>query len=185
MKALTLHHPWAHLVSVGAKTFETRSWRTNYRGLLAIHSSLNLHGWDQISPHAGAFFQPFDRYCTAEWGWMFEELSYGSVVAIVRLKNCYTAASVRSCLLQIVSGKDPELARRADEELAFGDFSPGRWAWELELVCAVNLGLRVRGYQHLWTLPNDHEQQLLIHCAANGLYPTPFRLLPSAPSASW
>jgi hypothetical protein len=39
MKALTLHQPWASLVAVGAKTIETRSWSTRYRGPLAIHAA--------------------------------------------------------------------------------------------------------------------------------------------------
>jgi hypothetical protein len=38
MKALTLYQPWASLVAAGAKTIETRSWSTTYRGRLAIHA---------------------------------------------------------------------------------------------------------------------------------------------------
>ena len=39
MKALTLTQPWASLVACGAKTIETRSWRTPYRGPVAIHAA--------------------------------------------------------------------------------------------------------------------------------------------------
>ena len=39
MKALTLWQPWASLIAVGAKTIETRSWSTKYRGPLAIHAA--------------------------------------------------------------------------------------------------------------------------------------------------
>jgi hypothetical protein len=39
MKALTLTQPWATLVAIGAKTIETRSWPTSYRGPLAIHAA--------------------------------------------------------------------------------------------------------------------------------------------------
>jgi len=31
MKALSLHQPWASMISDGRKTIETRIWRTNYR----------------------------------------------------------------------------------------------------------------------------------------------------------
>ena len=41
MKALTLYDPWATLVVLGEKQFETRRWLTNYRGRLAIHTSRN------------------------------------------------------------------------------------------------------------------------------------------------
>ena len=39
IKALSLRQPWASMVADGRKTIETRTWRTNYRGLLAIHAS--------------------------------------------------------------------------------------------------------------------------------------------------
>ena len=39
MKALTLRQPWASLIADGRKTIETRTWRTRYRGPLAIHAS--------------------------------------------------------------------------------------------------------------------------------------------------
>ena len=39
MKAISLLQPWATLVSIGAKRVETRSWRTDYRGPIAIHAS--------------------------------------------------------------------------------------------------------------------------------------------------
>lgn len=38
MKAITVQQPWAQLIAVGAKAFETRAWKTNYSGPLAIHA---------------------------------------------------------------------------------------------------------------------------------------------------
>ena len=42
MKALTITQPWATLIAIGAKRFETRGWSTPYRGPLAIHAGKNL-----------------------------------------------------------------------------------------------------------------------------------------------
>jgi activating signal cointegrator 1 len=39
MKAISICQPWATLIVIGAKRFETRSWKTDYRGILAIHAS--------------------------------------------------------------------------------------------------------------------------------------------------
>ena len=39
MKAISLWNPWAALIRCGAKTIETRSWSTQYRGQLAIHAA--------------------------------------------------------------------------------------------------------------------------------------------------
>ena len=32
MKAVTVRQPWATLIALGMKRFETRSWQTKYRG---------------------------------------------------------------------------------------------------------------------------------------------------------
>src|SRR2546427_534687 len=45
VKALTLTAPWAHLIAAGAKRIETRSWRTDYRGQLAIHAAVGFPLW--------------------------------------------------------------------------------------------------------------------------------------------
>ena len=41
MRALTIHQPYAGFIADGVKRYETRSWYTTYRGLLAIHASKN------------------------------------------------------------------------------------------------------------------------------------------------
>ena len=39
MKALSVKQPWANMIASGAKTIETRTWATPYRGRLLIISS--------------------------------------------------------------------------------------------------------------------------------------------------
>lgn len=39
MKALSLWQPWATLIAIGAKQYETRGWSTPYRGPLIIHAA--------------------------------------------------------------------------------------------------------------------------------------------------
>jgi ASCH domain len=36
--ALSIKQPWAELILLGRKTIEVRSWSTNFRGLLALHT---------------------------------------------------------------------------------------------------------------------------------------------------
>ena len=40
MKVLSLIEPYATLIVEKKKKIETRSWKTNYRGILYIHASL-------------------------------------------------------------------------------------------------------------------------------------------------
>lgn len=42
MMGLTVKQPWAHLIAIGRKTIETRTWPTGYRGPLAIHAGRNI-----------------------------------------------------------------------------------------------------------------------------------------------
>lgn len=39
MKTLSIKNPWAALIALGFKDVENRSWYTNYRGKILIHSS--------------------------------------------------------------------------------------------------------------------------------------------------
>lgn len=59
MRALTIWQPYASLFPAGAKKFETRSWRTDYRGPIAIHAALRPMGWimehtDEAALHIAA-----------------------------------------------------------------------------------------------------------------------------------
>jgi activating signal cointegrator 1 len=42
MKAITIIQPWATLIALGEKKFETRSWATKHRGPLAIHAGKKI-----------------------------------------------------------------------------------------------------------------------------------------------
>ena len=39
MKALSVRQPWAWAIAAAGKDVENRTWRTDYRGLIAIHAS--------------------------------------------------------------------------------------------------------------------------------------------------
>ena len=44
IKALSLWQPWASAIAVGYKHYETRSWKTDYRGWLGIHAAKTKRG---------------------------------------------------------------------------------------------------------------------------------------------
>lgn len=51
MKVITIKEPFASLIANNIKHIETRSWKTNYRGKIYIHSSKvghNLKGRDEL-----------------------------------------------------------------------------------------------------------------------------------------
>ena len=42
MKAITIKQPWAQLIVDGIKDIENRTWRTNFRGKVLIHTSAKI-----------------------------------------------------------------------------------------------------------------------------------------------
>ena len=42
MKVLTIKEPWASLIINGYKTYEFRTWKTNYRGKILIHAGKTI-----------------------------------------------------------------------------------------------------------------------------------------------
>lgn len=52
MKALSVRNPWAQRILEGKKTFEYRTWKTNYRGDLLICSTVSPKIKDTICGHA-------------------------------------------------------------------------------------------------------------------------------------
>ena len=131
MKAITLEQPFASLVSIGAKTIETRPWSTDYRGPLAIHAEKS----------AKAVTDPYYRSLLVSAGLDCERLALGKIVAIARLVNCE----------KVVQSNIP-----CYPQLAFSEFTPDWYAWELADICPLATPIPAKGHDHLW----DWEEKL-------------------------
>lgn len=122
MKALTLTQPWATLVAIGAKRIETRSWRTAYRGALAIHAAKGFPRWARETCEELEFVRELGP----------DPLPLGSVIATCRLISCIPTRELQSNrLIEVDDAARCDPFYLNDRERAFGDYSPGRWAWLL------------------------------------------------------
>jgi hypothetical protein len=133
MKALSLWQPWASLWAVGRKKYETRHWATSYRGPLVIHAAQKLC----IDIDEGLV-----EICCDEFGghWA-RELPRGALLATCRLINCISTHALTMAV--------------TDEEFAQGDFTPGRYAWEISELKLLERPIPFRGHQSLFDVP-DH-----------------------------
>lgn len=134
MKVLSLLQPWAMLVVLGLKQIETRSWSTAYRGPLLIHASKGKAG--EIFAHE----PPFKKYITD-----FKQLPFGYIIGKVILTDV-----VRIGTGDLSHVSDEMLNKLTMEEKAFGDYTPGRFAWILENPVALKTPLGARGSLILW-----------------------------------
>jgi hypothetical protein len=131
-----MHQPWASLVACGVKQVETRSWSTNYRGMLAIHASRSLPAYARRAI-AGVEMQRALDECDLEPG----ILPTGAIIATVELVDVLPTMQVEGDL--------------ADREIALGDYSPGRYAWILAYPMMLDAPVPYRGFQGLWELPDE------------------------------
>ncbi len=130
MRALSLTQPWAEEVAAGHKQWETRSWMTSYRGLVAIHAAKGFPGYARQ-------FAAEERAL----GRVSARIALGAIIAVARLVDIRPAAEVA---LE-VSGL----------ERILGDYTPGRFAWQLADVVRLDEPIGARGMLGLWTVPDE------------------------------
>jgi hypothetical protein len=140
MKCLTLTQPWASLVAVGAKRIETRSWHTSYRGPLAIHASKGFPKADRLLCLEDPFWVALGKEWCAFGRQYFNpasKLPLGAVLATCRLTAC---TLIKPAFTEMLS----------DQELAFGNYDGGRFAWILEDVTPLAVPIPAKGALGLW-----------------------------------
>ena len=133
MRALSIHQPWASYLAHAVKRYETRSWHTTYRGLVAIHAGkfdgFVTPGMVEHHPDAGAIRFPL-----------------GVVVAVGNLREVlHTADHAANVTL---------------EEQRLGDWSAGRFAWGFENMTLLRVPVPLRGFQGLWRLTPEQVAQI-------------------------
>lgn len=128
MRTITLIEPWATLITIGAKCFETRSWPAGFTGPVAIHAGKNETFIEEAftcDPVAGALREH-----------NVAEFHLGHVIAVAWLNSCRPTEIVRPMI--------------DDFERAYGDYADGRWAWELTHVLRFARPVPARGFQKVW-----------------------------------
>lgn len=140
MKALTLYQPWATLVAIRAKKIETRSWNTNYRGELAIHAGKETKF---LIPNGGYYIN-------------YEDAFYGMTNLVPEKIRIHPETLPLGCIIAICKLTHIDYIGEKYwqfitwEERAFGDYTPGRYAWVLENVEMLEEPIPIKGKQRLW-----------------------------------
>jgi predicted transcriptional regulator len=144
MKVLSLTQPWASLVVGGAKRWETRTWRTSYRGPLGIHAAKSFpqaaRELLQREPFASALLDVLgvlegDSTTQADDAALDLRVPVGCILGTARLVAIVATEEVRDTL--------------DATERAFGNFGDRRWAWHLQdpimfdkpIPCSGGLGI--------------------------------------------
>lgn len=152
MKALSLTQPWATLVAIRAKRYETRSWRSQHLGRIAIHAAKGfpLSARELCLPTlSGGVHNPFAAPLRNAGYVAPSDLPLGAIVAVCDIAGYFSTARLA------------DIEGLSERERAFGDYSVGRWAWRLENVIQLKSPVPCGGALGLWTVPADIEALVL------------------------
>ena len=161
VKAITLYQPYASLIAVGAKRFETRGCATNYRGPIAIHAGLKEPEHLYSRAFIDGVSNAFGWQGTDDMFWLeMRCLPRGAVIATAKIRSCYRIEDrpqwtgpewYKVSLSTSTSGFTSEFFMMiSEEEYLFGDWRQGRYAWRLDDVQPLPEPVPARGMQGLW-----------------------------------
>lgn len=167
MKVLTVRQPWASLISLGVKRIETRSWSTSFRGPLAIHAGKAKPSRDLV--RMGQWLTRWDygegRYAMSDGLGKWVALPLGAVVAVCDLIDVVPIVAAPADPIPhpgviVFEGQSAELVRGGEwsyvsDQIPFGDFTPGRFAWMLDNVRPLDHPVPMKGAQGLRDVDNE------------------------------
>lgn len=158
MKAITVHQPWATAIARGSKMIETRSWRTRYRGPIAIHAAARALSVDELIDYTTWY-----NWCAA-LGWNTrtslesarDSLPLGAIVAVGELIDCRVTGHFQLCEIEsrMPVDADPHSSFTWTER-QLGNFSDGRFGWVLTAVGQLLEPIPYKGQQGLFNIPDE------------------------------
>ena len=175
MRGLTLTQPWASLVAIGAKRIETRSWSTNYRGPIAIHAAKGFpKECQRLACDAALYREPLvaagmDVYTPPPEHWYHAPsyhyrggLPLGAIVATARLAYVFMTGDTLNYEHDVRTKRGPNglTYEMTPQEIAFGNYEPGRYGWVLTDVQRLPEPIPCKGALGLWTVPAEIVAQL-------------------------
>jgi activating signal cointegrator 1 len=181
VKALSLWQPWASLIALRVKTVETRSWRTSYRGPLAIHATKRVP-WKSSADEGERAAAMTGEIPRPLWEAMRAHVDEYPLLWAARLPRGVIVATCQLVDVLPITGPNdaghdefvcPDIGggltlyrfenggmypATVDDDITsqipYGDFSEGRYAWILDDITACDPPVEASGRQGLWEWAN-------------------------------
>ena len=162
---ISVLQPHASLIALHAKMIETRSrdFTGGFRGPLAIHASKKFQGYEQRLCYAiPSFADALRDYVVGLGGSLVQAKDYlplGCIVAVCDLVDVVKITDRHQAVYVVSHHYEPEPrdlvpsvehARMVKQELAFGDYTPGRYMLLLRNVVALPQPIPAKGRLGLW-----------------------------------
>lgn len=124
MKVLTIREPRASLIINGYKKYEFRSWKTNYRGKILIHTS------QKIEKEMLSRFKDYKLNCVS-----------GSIIGEAELTDCI-----------LVDEEFNQNLRKIDNVVYGKSNHVEKYAWKLENIKKYDKPIPMKGKLGLWNI---------------------------------
>lgn len=140
MKCISIRQPWAWAILYGGKDIENRNWKTNYRGLVAIHAGkqFDMTGEDQkwlLANGGEPYVKMLQDFCEFE-----DNDVRGAIVGVVEITDCIPS---HSCESPWKAGPDPDF-----------------FCWQLANPRALAMPIALKGQLGLFDLPSEVAQMI-------------------------
>lgn len=140
MKAITVIQPWATLLASGKKRCETRSWKTNYRGEILIHAGAMKYNYFSDVCHDRKELAAYFKNAGIGSNETLQALPFKAIIGKAILVNCVQIDAITAELIK----------KQRPDEYAFGNFTPGRYAWVMKDAVLFDEPIPAGGKQGLW-----------------------------------
>lgn len=124
MKVLSIKEPFATLIKDKVKIYETRSWKTNYRGEIYIHASLSRSDFENTDLA--------NKYLKSE-------IKPGYILCRCELIDCIP-----------MTKEFIEYIKNETKEADYGKYAEGRYAWKLKVLEVLDEPISVKGKLGIW-----------------------------------
>ena len=124
MKVITISEPFATLIKDKVKIYETRSWKTNYRGEIYIHAAKAK-----------------------------SKASNASIASTYLKSRENPEHIICKCLLKNCIYMDEDFineVKKNKEEYNSGHYEVGRYAWQLEVIEVLEEAIYAKGKLGIW-----------------------------------
>lgn len=158
MKALSLCQPFASLLAHGIKTWETRGWKPGDKNLYILRETGFLIHASESRKYAHLMGQaPFSKHLSR-----LGALPYGAIIGWAKIGSIMRVEQWRQENLW------PGMPKALwPDEYFFGDYNPGRWAWQITEGGDFGVPTPAKGKLSLWDYNGGLRQLELI--SINGI----------------
>ena len=134
MKVLSLTEPFATLILEKKKKIETRSWKTDYRGILYIHSSMTKPSKNDLEDKK--LMSLIDN----------KSMNFGNIICKCNLVDC----------VYMTKEYVEQMKEENYQEYICGEYKEGRYAWILENIEFIK-PIKAKGQLGIWNYYNEVE----------------------------